>query len=108
MTDYAATSVAANAGTVVVEHAGTAAADTIAAGSQVLWRNTGAGTHAVVITTNNTVTGLPVGDRTISLAAGQNKSAPIPREWGDVNGKCAIAIDGTAAEVKFSVTAGGL
>lgn len=106
MTDYAATDISSNAGTAVTERSGTASSDTIAAGSDVLWRNTGAGTHVVTLTTNNTVGDLAVADRTISLAAGQSKAGPVPTQWGDVNGKVAVAIDGTPSEVKFYVLGG--
>lgn len=106
MTDYTGTDVASNIGTAVTERAGTASSDTVQAGTVVLWRNTGAGTHVVTLTTNNTVGDLPVGDRTISMTAGQNKAGRVPREWGDANGKVQVAIDGTPAEVKYSVLSG--
>lgn len=106
MTDYAGVDATAPAGTVVTEHSGTASSDTVTAGSTVLWRNTGAGTHVVTITTNNTENGLAVADQPISLTAGQNKVSKILEKWGDANGKCAIAIDGTPSEVKFDVIGG--
>lgn len=106
MTDYASTDVSSSVGTAVTERSGTTASDTITAGSVVLWRNTGAGTHVVTLTTNNTVGDLAIADRTISLAAGQNKAGKVPVDWGDANGKVAVAIDGTAAEVKYSVLGG--
>lgn len=107
MTDYAATDVSSSVGTTVTERAGTSSSDTVAAGSLVLWRNTGAGTHVVTVTTNNTAAGsLAVADQTISLPAGTNKASRIRPEWGDVNGRCAVAIDGTASEVKYSVLGG--
>lgn len=106
MTDYAGTNVASNAGTAVTERSGTSSSDTVEAGTVVLWRNTGAGTHVVTLTTNNTVGDLAVADRTISLTAGQNKAGRIAREWGDANGLVAVAIDGTASEVKYSVLGG--
>lgn len=106
MTDYAATDVSSSAGTAVTERSGTSSSDTIPAGSKVLWRNTGAGSHVVTLTTNNTVGDLDVEDRTITLAAGQNKAGPVPVAWGDANGLVQVAIDGTAAEVKYSVFGG--
>lgn len=106
MTDYASTDVTSSAGTAVTERSGTSSSDTVTAGSVVLWRNTGAGTHVVTLTTNNTVGDLAVADRTISLAAGQNKAGRVPRDWGDADGKVAVAIDGTASEVKYSVMGG--
>jgi hypothetical protein len=106
MTDYASVDVTSSAGTAVTERSGTSSSDTVTAGSLVLWRNTGAGTHVVTLTTNNTVGDLAVADRTISLAAGQNKAGRVPLEWGDANGVVQVAIDGTAAEVKYSVMGG--
>lgn len=107
MTDYTPTDVSSNVGTAVTERSGTASSDTIEAGSLVLWRNTGAGTHVVTLTTNNLVGDLAVADRTISMTAGQNKAGLVPVQWGDANGKVAVAIDGTPSEVKFSVMAIG-
>jgi len=106
MTDYASTDVTSNAGTAVTERSGTSSSDTISAGSFVLWRNTGVGAHVVTLTTNNTDDGLAVADRTISLAAGQVKAGPVLEEWGDANGKVAVAIDSTASEVKYYVMGG--
>ncbi len=106
MANYTATDVSSNAGTVVTERSGTASSDTVAAGSLVSWRNAGAGTHVVTITTNNTEGDLAVADRTISIAAGATKVGPIPKKWGDVDGRCAVAIDGTATEVKYLVMTG--
>lgn len=106
MTDYAANNVSGNEGVAVDERSGTASSDTVPAGTVVLWRNTGAGTHVVTLTTNNTEGGLAVADRTISLAAGQAKSGRVPREWGDANRRVQVAIDGTASEVKYYVLGG--
>jgi hypothetical protein len=106
MTDYASTDVTSNAGTAVTERSGTTSSDTVSAGSLVLWRNTGAGTHVVTLTTNNTEDGLAVADRTVSIPAGTAKAGPVLEEWGDANGKVAVAIDGTASEVKYYVMGG--
>ncbi|MDG4809937.1 hypothetical protein O7634_24565 [Micromonospora sp. WMMD1120] len=106
MTDYAAVSVASSQGTAVTERSGTASADTVPAGSLVLWRNTGIGAHTVTLTTNNTVGDLAVADRTIALAAGQVKAGQVPKDWGDVNKRVQVAIDGTASEVKYYVLDG--
>jgi plastocyanin len=107
MTNYVSVDVSGTAGTTVTERSGTTSSDTISAGSTVAWRNTGAGAHVVTITTNNTTgDGLAVADRTISLAAGETKVGKVPEAWGDANDRCAVAIDGTASEVKFIVMGG--
>lgn len=106
MTDYAGTDVSGHSGAAVTERSGTTSSDTVEAGTLILWRNTGAGTHVVTITTNNTEDGLPVDSQTISLTAGQNKAARVLKKWGDANGRCAVGIDGTASEVKYSLLSG--
>lgn len=93
-------------GALVTERTGSAAADTVPAGALILWRNTGAGTHVITLTTNNTFQGLAVGDQTISIAAGLNRVSRVPNEWGDANGRVAVAIDGTATEVKYDIVGG--
>lgn len=106
MTDYAAESANSYLGATITERTGSASSDTVPAGSLVLWRNTGAGTHAVTLTTNNTVKGLAVADNTVSLTTGQIKTVRIDLDWGDANGRVAVAIDGTATEVKYYVLGG--
>ncbi len=106
MTDYAAETASATGGTTITERTGSASSDTVPGGAIVLWRNTGAGTHVVTLTTNNTVQGLAVADQTISIAAGTNKASRIHPDWSDANGRVAVAIDGTATEVKYSVLGG--
>jgi hypothetical protein len=107
MTDYAAELASAVTPTVITERSGTAAADTLPANAIVVWRNTGAGTHNVTLTTNNTFDGLALADLSFSLTAGQVKAQRIKSEWADANGRVQIsAIDGTAAEVKYYVLGG--
>jgi hypothetical protein len=103
MTDFAAEAANLLAGGLVTKRTGTASADTVPAGAIVLWVNTGAGTHVVTITTNNTTQGLADADQTISILTANAKSSRIHPEWGDANGRCAVAIDGTAAEVTYYV-----
>lgn len=90
-------------GTAVTQRTGTASSDTVPAGSRVLWRNTGAGSHNVTLTTNNTAQGLAVADQVIALTASQNKVSLVANEWGDANGRVAVAIDGTPGEVLYYV-----
>ncbi len=106
MTNYVGTDVSSDVGTAVTERTGASSGDTVEAGCEVVWRNTGAGAHVVTITTNNTSGDLAIADRTISLAAGQTKVGRIKKQWGDVDGRCAVAIDGTASEVKYLVLGG--
>lgn len=103
MADYAAEAANATAGTVITERTGSASSDTVPAGAIVLWRNTGAGTHVVTLTTSNTTQGLAVADQTISIAAGVNKASRIHSDWADSSGRVAVGIDGTATEVKYSI-----
>lgn len=106
MADYAADNAVQPGGTLVNTRTGTASADTVPAGSIVLWRNTGAGSHNITLTTNNTSGGLAVADQVIAVTNGTQKSSRILPEWGDANGRVAVGIDGTAAEVLYSVLGG--
>ena len=106
MTAYAAENAASTAGGVVTKRTGTASSDSVAAGSIVLWVNAGAGTHVVTITTNNTTQGLAVADQTISIPATSAKASLIWPDWGDGNGQCAVAIDGTPGEVTYYLLGG--
>ena len=100
MTDYNGVAPSFS-GTALTEVAGTGAADTVPAGALILWRNTGAGAHVVTLTTNNTFQGLAIADQPVNLTAGQIKLSRVAPEWGDANGRVQVAIDGTAAEVKY-------
>lgn len=106
MTAYAAESVASTLGSTVTARTGTGAADTVPAGSVVVWRNTGAGVHVVTLTNNFSYDGSTIASRTISIPAGTAKAGRIRSEWGDSSGNVAVAIDGTAAEVSYFVLGG--
>lgn len=107
MSDYASTNVASSEGTTVTERSGTSSSDKVQAGSMVLARNTGAGTHVVTFTTANVAAGnLAVEDETWSIPAGGVKAGRIRSEWGNADGYVPVAIDGTASEVKFYVMGG--
>lgn len=105
MADYAAETASATAGTAITERTGSASSDTVPAGAIVLWRNTGAGTHVITLTTSNTTHGLAVADQTISIPAGTAKASRIHPDWS-TTGTVAVAIDGTATEVKYYVLGG--
>lgn len=102
MTDFDGVA-SSNAGTLVTQRTGTAAADTVPAGARILWRNTGAGSHVITLTTNNSPYGLALGDQTITIAAGAVRYSFVHPDWGDANGRVQVAIDGTAAEVLYYV-----
>ena len=106
MTDYAAESAVQPAGGTITARTGTASADTVPAGSIVLWRNTGAGSHNITLTTNNTTDGLAVADQVITVANGAQKAGRVLGQWGDANSRVAVAIDGTASEVTYYVLGG--
>src|SRR5262245_6467845 len=90
----------------MTERSGAApATDTVPANSTILARNTGAGTHVITLTVNATVDGLSVTSRTHSAAAGTIKAFFVPGIYGDANGRVAMSVDGTAAEVKYYVLA---
>lgn len=106
MTDYAADAASSSVGTTLTPRTGTASADTVPAGSFVIWRNTGAGPHVVTLMNNATSDGLAVANRTISIPASGVKAGRINPAWGDANGRVPVAIDATAAEVTYYVTGG--
>jgi|tagenome__1003787_1003787.scaffolds.fasta_scaffold19727442_2 hypothetical protein len=107
MTNYAGDVAGSLIPQVVNERTGTGAADAVPGGAVVVWRNTGVGSHTVTVTTNNTAAGgLAIADLAITLAASQVKAGVISNDWVDVNGFCAVAIDATAAEVRYYVLGG--
>jgi hypothetical protein len=103
LTDYAADAAKLIAGNTTTKRTGTASADTVPGGSVVVWVNTGAGTHVVTLTTNNTPYGLALADQTISISATSAKVSFIHPDWADTSNRVAVAIDGTAAEVTYYV-----
>jgi hypothetical protein len=92
-------------GTTVTERSGAApGTDTVAGGARLLIRNTGAGTHTVILVTNNTPFGLALVDNTISFPASAVKYVTVPAEFGDANGLVGIGVgEGTTTEVKYYV-----
>ena len=106
MADYAAQGARNSVGSALTRRTGTAAADRVAAGSTVIFHNTGAGAHIITFTNNFTYAGLTVANRTFSVAAGAGGSITVDPTWdADGDGYVAIAIDGTAAEVQYYVAA---
>lgn|SRR5512135_1191250 len=113
MTDYAA-DMPTDAGTVVTAsfRTGTASADTVPAGCTLLIQNTGAGSHTVDLTVGYAWHGLTPGDaaaagkRRVTIAAGAWALVNVPGDMGDANGRVAVTISATAAEIKYFVIAG--
>lgn len=104
MTDYAADSTDSITGAAATKRTGTASADTVPAGSTVLWVNSGAGAHTVTLTNNKTDQGLTISSRIITVAAGGAYQSRIDPQAGDASGRVAVAINGTATEVTYYVT----
>lgn len=104
MTDYAADSVDSITGGTVTKRTGTASADTVPAGTTVLWVNAGAGSHTVTLTNNKTDQGLAISSRVLTIAAGAAYQSRIDPLAGDANGRVPVAINGTAAEVTYYIT----
>ncbi len=105
MTDYAATDTSSTVAVAVPKRTGATSGDTVPAGSKVLWVNSGAGSHTVTLTSNNTSKGLAVADPVITLTAGSAFEGLVDEDWGDANGRVQVAISGTATEVTYYVKA---
>jgi hypothetical protein len=104
--DYAADA-PADAGTTTTLRTGSASSDTVPAGALLVINNTGAGSHNVDLAIGYTWHGLSpgsaatAGKRRLVLAAGSWTLVRVAADMGDANGRVAVAIDGTAAEIKF-------
>lgn len=106
MTNYAADAASSTTGTTLTVRTGTASADTVPAGSYVVWRNAGAGTHVVTLGNNYSTDTGAAPSRTISIPAGAFKGGRINSLWGDSSGLVSVAIDGTASEVTYMILGG--
>lgn len=107
MTDFAADNAASTAGTTVNERSGAASGDTVPAGATLLMRNTGVGSHDVTFTNSQTVGGLAVTSRTVAMAAAAIKAVTIDPNWGDANGRVAMAVaNATPTELKYYILGG--
>jgi hypothetical protein len=103
MADFTADAASSSVGTLLTARTGTTSGDTVPAGSYVIWRNTGAGSHTVTLGNNYLVDGLGVTGRVITMAAGTVYGGRINPLWGDANGRVSLAINATAAEVTYYV-----
>jgi hypothetical protein len=103
LTDYAADAAKLIAGNTTTKRTGTASADTVPGGSVVVWVNTGAGTHVVTLTTNNTPYGLALADQPSPSRRPRRRSVHPRRTGPTRSNRVAVAIDGTAAEVTYYV-----
>lgn len=104
MADYAADAADSSSGSLLTTRTGTASADTVPAGSFVIWRNTGAGSHIVTLTIAYTFDGQAVTAKPITIPAGGFWGGRVPVSYGDANGRVPVAINGTAAEVTYMIT----
>lgn len=108
MTDYAADA-PTSAGTVVTQKAGTASADTVPAGCVLLIFNGDAAPRTVDLSIGYQFDGLSPGSsatpgkRRLTVTNATYQLVRVPASYGDANGRVALAIDGTAANVKFWV-----
>lgn len=106
MADFAADQVSV-AGTTMTERSGAASGDTVPAGSVLLMRNTGAGSHDVTFTNNQLVEGLTVSNRTVTMTASAVKVVRISSNLGDANGRVAMAVaNATPTELKYYIVGG--
>ena len=105
MTDFPAQDTSRSAGSLLTERSGAAVSvDTVPAGSRILARNTGAGTHTLVLPIAATYDGQAVTSRTITLTTTQIWGFTIPIGYGDANGRVNMFVgEGTQAEVKYYV-----
>jgi hypothetical protein len=108
MTDYAAVT-PVSPGAAITQQSGTASADTVPAGSVVLFFNGGAGVHNLDLTIGYTFDGLSPGSaatpgkRRIAITNATYQVVRVPSSYGDANGRVPLTIDGTASEVKYWV-----
>lgn len=103
MADYAADAASSTTGTALTTRTGTASADTVPAGSYVIWRNAGAGSHTVTLGNNYQADGLPVTGRVITIPAAGVYGGRINPLWGDANGRVSVAINGTPGEITYHI-----
>ncbi len=107
MADFPAENAATSAGSTLTERSGAASGDTVPAGSILVMRNTGAGSHDTTFTNSATQDGLAVANRTVAMAASAIKVVRIPLTWGDANGRVAMAVaNATPTELKYYILGG--
>lgn len=106
MADFTADYVGTIVGAAATKRTGTTSGDTVPAGAFVVWVNAGAGSHTVTLTNNKTDQGLVINNRVITIAAGGAWAGRIDPAVGDANGRVAVAINGTAAEVTYYICGG--
>ena len=110
MADYAPVA-PTEAGAVSTLRTGTASADTVPAGCVLLVINGGAGSHNFDLTLPaGTWHGLQAatsaaawGKRRFVIANATAQLIRVPADYGDTNGRVAVTIDGTAAEITYHV-----
>ncbi len=109
MTDYAAVA-PVSAGAAITQISGTASADTVPAGCTLLIFNGDAAPQTVDETIGYLFDGLSPGSaatpgkRRLTITNATYQLVRVPREYGDANGRVALAISGaTPANVKYWV-----
>lgn len=108
MTDFAAEGVYDSGNTnALTERSGAAVAtDTVPGGSLIVARNTGAGTHTILIVCNALFDGLQVPVRTHTLLTSTIKAFRVPNNYADANGRVGISVGEAAqTEIKYYVIA---
>jgi hypothetical protein len=106
MTDFAAEGTYGTGATnALTERSGAAiSTDTVPAGALIVARNTGAGTHTLVLPVAATVDGLAVTNRTHTLLTTNIKSFRVPQSYGDANGRVGMYVgEASQTEVKYYV-----
>ncbi len=103
MADYTADAAGSNVGTALTSRTGTTSGDTVPAGSYLVARHTGAGSHTITFGNNFSVDGTTSGQRVWNIPAGATYGGRVEARWGDANGRVSIAINGTAAEVLYNI-----
>lgn len=107
MTAFAADAAGSTTPAILTARTGAGGTDTIPAGSYVIWRNTGAGSHGVTLSNGQTVDGLTVSTRTWTMAAGEVRGGRVNPNWGDASGQVTVTIStGTLTEVVYYVLGG--
>lgn len=107
MAAFAADAAGTTTPAILTARTGAAGTDTVPAGSYVIWRNTGAGSHGVALSNSLTNDGLTITGRSWTMAAGEVRGGRVNPAWGDANGQVTVTVStGTLTEVVYYVLGG--